>query len=121
MTDMRRSVLRSVRLDDDVWEAVKGMECSLNQYLRIALLGDDVQPKRLLINEGLRVGLLGGRRSLPNGEMPSDALKAVRLNEKSAGSAAKSQSGSEPSAKESQPAARPFKAPLLKPSEREKK
>jgi hypothetical protein len=39
MTVSRKAVLRSVRLDDDVWAAVKGMECSLNQYLREALLG----------------------------------------------------------------------------------
>lgn len=42
MTEIRKSVLRSVRLDDDVWEAVKGMECSLNVYLRESLLGNGV-------------------------------------------------------------------------------
>lgn len=34
----RKSVLRSVRLDDDVWEAVKCLSQSLNQYLRERLL-----------------------------------------------------------------------------------
>lgn len=34
----RRSVLRSVRLDDDVWDAVKSLPQSLNQYLRERLL-----------------------------------------------------------------------------------
>ena len=31
--------IRTVRLDDQVWAAVKAMDCSLNQYLRSALLG----------------------------------------------------------------------------------
>lgn len=30
--------LHNVRLDDEVWAAVKAMKCSLNQYLRTALL-----------------------------------------------------------------------------------
>lgn len=34
----RKSVLRSVRLDDDVWDAVKSLPQSLNQYLRDRLL-----------------------------------------------------------------------------------
>lgn len=34
----RKSVLRSVRLDDDVWDAVKALPQSLNQYLRDRLL-----------------------------------------------------------------------------------
>lgn len=38
MTVLRKAVLRTVRLDDDVWNAVKAMDCSLNQYLRSALL-----------------------------------------------------------------------------------
>lgn len=38
MTVLRKAVIRTVRLDDDVWLAIKGMECSLNQYLRMALL-----------------------------------------------------------------------------------
>lgn len=33
-----RYKLHNVRLDDEVWAAVKAMECSLNQYLRTALL-----------------------------------------------------------------------------------
>lgn len=33
---MRKSVLRSVRLDDDVWETIKAMDRSLNAYLREA-------------------------------------------------------------------------------------
>jgi len=37
---VKRSVLGSVRLDSDVWEAVRGMECSLNQYLRSNLFGE---------------------------------------------------------------------------------
>lgn len=41
MTLVRKAVLRSVRLDDDVWERVKAMECSLNQYLRSALLDSE--------------------------------------------------------------------------------
>ena len=45
MTEIRKAVLRSVRLDDDVWERVKAMECSLNQYLRAALLdGSNGEP-----------------------------------------------------------------------------
>jgi hypothetical protein len=40
MAGIEKSVLGSVRLDSDVWEAVRGMECSLNQYLRSALLGE---------------------------------------------------------------------------------
>lgn len=38
MTKVKKSVLGSVRLDSDVWEAVRAMECSLNQYLRLALI-----------------------------------------------------------------------------------
>ena len=38
MTVIRKSVLRSVRLDDDVWAALKGMEKSLNQFLRETIL-----------------------------------------------------------------------------------
>ncbi len=34
--------LHSVRLDDDVWAAIKGMDCSLNVYLRGALLSEEV-------------------------------------------------------------------------------
>ena len=37
--EIEKSVLGSVRLDSDVWGAVRAMECSLNQYLRGALLG----------------------------------------------------------------------------------
>lgn len=32
--------LHNVRLDDEVWAAIKQMDCSLNQYLRQALLED---------------------------------------------------------------------------------
>lgn len=39
---IKKSVLRTVRLDDDVWAAIKGMDCSLNLYLRGALLAEDV-------------------------------------------------------------------------------
>ena len=38
--EIKKSVLGSVRLDSDVWEAVRGMGCSLNQYLRSNLLGE---------------------------------------------------------------------------------
>jgi len=38
MTEIKKSVLGSVRLDSDVWEAVRGMPQSLNQYLRYMLL-----------------------------------------------------------------------------------
>jgi hypothetical protein len=34
----RKAVLRSVRLDDDVWAAVKAMDESLNQFLRDVLI-----------------------------------------------------------------------------------
>jgi hypothetical protein len=37
---VEKSVLGSVRLDSDVWDAVREMECSLNQYLRSNLLGE---------------------------------------------------------------------------------
>lgn len=33
--------LHNVRLDDEVWAAVKAMDCSLNQYLRGLLLDKD--------------------------------------------------------------------------------
>jgi hypothetical protein len=38
MAEIEKSVLGSVRLDSDVWEAVRKMPVSLNQYLRRALL-----------------------------------------------------------------------------------
>ena len=44
--EIKKSVLGSVRLDSDVWEAVRGMESSLNVYLRAALLGEDVSVVR---------------------------------------------------------------------------
>ena len=39
---MRKSVLRSVRLDDDVWAAVKDLNVSLNQFLRGLLLDHSI-------------------------------------------------------------------------------
>lgn len=33
--------LHNVRLDDEVWAAVKALNCSLNQYLRNALINND--------------------------------------------------------------------------------
>jgi hypothetical protein len=53
---IRKAVLRTVRLDDDVWEAVKGMESSLNVYLRAALLGDVSENVREVVEEVERVG-----------------------------------------------------------------
>ena len=38
MAEIKKSVLGSVRLDSDVWAAVRAMDCSLNQYLRAVLL-----------------------------------------------------------------------------------
>lgn len=40
MSEIKKSVIGSVRLDSDVWKAVRAMECSLNQYLRSNLLGE---------------------------------------------------------------------------------
>lgn len=48
MTELRKSVLRTVRLDDDVWAAVKQMNCSLNQYLRTALLDHPLTAKSMI-------------------------------------------------------------------------
>lgn len=48
MTELRKSVLRTVRLDDDVWAAVKQMSCSLNQYLRTALLDHPLTAKSMI-------------------------------------------------------------------------
>jgi hypothetical protein len=45
---VERHKLHSVRLDDEVWTAVKAMDCSLNQYLRTALLGGDALAPRLI-------------------------------------------------------------------------
>ena len=47
MAEVEKSVLGSVRLDSDVWAAVRGMDCSLNQFLRRALLSGDFVPKTL--------------------------------------------------------------------------
>lgn len=40
MVEIEKSVLGSVRLDSDIWEAVRAMPCSLNRYLRSNLLGE---------------------------------------------------------------------------------
>jgi hypothetical protein len=76
----RKSVLRSVRLDDDVWAAVKAMDESLNQFLR-----------DILIN-GLGV--------------TDDAEKIG--------------AAMDPGEFSTQEPARPFKPPLLKPSEKKR-
>jgi hypothetical protein len=39
MAKVERYKIRAVRLEDDVWAKVKAMDCSLNQYLKEALLG----------------------------------------------------------------------------------
>lgn len=44
MTEIKKAVLGSVRLDSDVWEAVRAMPESLNQYLRRQLVA---QPETL--------------------------------------------------------------------------
>lgn len=57
----RKSVLRSVRLDDDVWEAVKAMPVSLNQYLRGALIEGLMVPPGLADNPAFQRGLEEGK------------------------------------------------------------
>jgi len=47
MGEIEKSVLGSVRLDSDVWDAVRGMPVSLNQYLREALLSEKAKPRKL--------------------------------------------------------------------------
>jgi hypothetical protein len=47
MVEIEKSVLGSVRLDSDVWDAVRGMSVSLNQYLRESLLRESVRPRKL--------------------------------------------------------------------------
>lgn len=37
MPEIKKAVLGSVRLDSDIWEAIKKMPLSLNQYLRKSL------------------------------------------------------------------------------------
>lgn len=44
MSDIQKSVLGSVRLDSDVWEALRAMDCSLNQYLRESFFGVGLTP-----------------------------------------------------------------------------
>lgn len=53
----RKSVLRSVRLDDDVWDAVKAMDQSLNQFLRDVLINgigitDDAEKIKQAMDRG---------------------------------------------------------------------
>ena len=51
--------LHNVRLDDEVWAAVKAMDCSLNQYLRLALLdagSEPLDPQRAKSTVPLPVG-----------------------------------------------------------------
>lgn len=49
MTVLRKAIIRTVRLDDDVWAAVKAMDCSLNQYLRVSLLCAESLPSPIYI------------------------------------------------------------------------
>lgn len=77
----RKAVLRSVRLDDDVWEAVKAMDESLNQFLRDVLING--------------VGITDDPAKI------SAALDRGEFNKD-----------------QKEPAPRPFKPPLLKPSEK---
>lgn len=53
--EIKKSVLGSVRLDSDVWEAVRAMPESLNVYLRRNLI--DQKPGSVKVQESLeRVG-----------------------------------------------------------------
>lgn len=66
MTEIRKSVLRTVRLDDDVWAAVKGMDCSLNQFLRSVLLEpDSYNPEPLTVPKLNKLNLTTKREPLP--------------------------------------------------------
>lgn len=47
MSEIEKSVLGSVRLDSDVWDAVRAMPCSLNLYLRENLLTGATPPRKL--------------------------------------------------------------------------
>jgi len=52
MSEIKKSVLGSVRLDSDIWEAVRAMPRSLNQYLRSNLLGEmRLAPKGMITVE----------------------------------------------------------------------
>lgn len=75
--------LHNVRLDDEVWAAVKAMGCSLNQYLRASLLAESEQPTFKTTKDAMA---FAQREKIP----------AVV------------------------PVSRPFKSPLLKPSEKKK-
>lgn len=99
MTETRKSVLRSVRLDDDVWAAIKGMDCSLNQYLRSALLEAGLAPRLTSApTSSSEARILEEEREILSEPSPFDSRERE---------AAK-------------PKERPFKPPLLKPSEKKK-
>lgn len=78
MAEIEKSVLGSVRLDSDIWEAVRAMPCSLNLYLRENLLGGGKPARKLTRKEKLIAELeaidpVGAARSdveLGNFELP---------------------------------------------------
>jgi hypothetical protein len=43
---LKKCGLHPVRLDDDVWLAIKELDVSLNRFLRVVLLDDDAPPSR---------------------------------------------------------------------------
>lgn len=45
MAEIQKAVIGSVRLDSDVWNAVRAMPVSLNVYLRGELLGKAITPE----------------------------------------------------------------------------
>ena len=99
MADIEKSVLGSVRLDSDVWQAVKAMPESLNVYLRRELL----EPNRLVGGLGVEI------RPDPPHE-PDGALGTITVGG----------DGGKTSATINLVAPRPAKAPLLKPSQKGK-
>lgn len=74
MTEVRKSVLRTVRLDDDVWKAIKELDCSLNQYLRSRLLLDED------VEIGRRIPILAAPPAIDVEGTVSDCEPDVKLD-----------------------------------------
>lgn len=75
MTEIKKAVLGSVRLDSDVWEAVRAMDVSLNVYLRVALL-ESVAPTAPLVSEAVNEA---ARQTIYN-QPPAEGMPDVRPN-----------------------------------------
>jgi hypothetical protein len=119
MAEVEKSVIGSVRLDSDIWDAVRKMPLSLNQFLRKVLSADGVfeVPAKKVSKRQKAIETLKASDPMadqrPDVEYGSEELPSGGSVLDATGVSIKAQVG-----KASLPTWRAGRKPLLKPKER---